>query len=98
LDWSARAVVGADPMPDPIVRRPGDARRRLFLIDLAVGTATEVGPLDLSVWEVAWDGDDIVVALVSSDHSGSGWYQAKVARLDLRAPDAGTLSEPTAQM
>ena len=37
LDWSARAVTGAEPAPDPIVRRPGDARRRLFLIDLATG-------------------------------------------------------------
>jgi dipeptidyl aminopeptidase/acylaminoacyl peptidase len=90
-------VVGADPAPDPIVRRPGDARRRLFLIDL-VGAATEVGPLDLSVWEVDWDGDDIVVALVSSDHSGSGWYQAKVARLDLGARTAMTLYEPTWQL
>ena len=44
LDWSARAVVGAAPPPDPVVRRPGDARRRLFLIDLASGDATEVGP------------------------------------------------------
>src|SRR5215210_7013101 len=35
LDWSARAVNGATPAPDPLVRRPGDARRRLFLIDLA---------------------------------------------------------------
>jgi dipeptidyl aminopeptidase/acylaminoacyl peptidase len=98
LDWSARAVVGAGPMPDPIVRRPGDARRRLFLIDLAGGVATEVGPLDLSAWEVAWDGDDIVVALVSSDHSGSGWYQARVARLDLGARTAVTLYEPTWQV
>jgi dipeptidyl aminopeptidase/acylaminoacyl peptidase len=98
LDWSARAVVGAHPAPDPIVRRPGDARRRLFLIDLAGGAATEVGPLDLSVWEVAWDGDDIVVALVSIDHSGSGWYQAKVSRLDLGARTAVTLYEPAWQL
>ena len=98
LDWSARAVTGAEPAPDPIVRRPGDARRRLFLIDLATGAATEAGPPDLSVWEVAWDGDDTVVALVSSDHTGSGWYQAKVARLDLTARTAVTLYEPAWQL
>ena len=51
-------MTGAEPAPDPIVRRPGDARRRLFLIDLDDGGASEVGPPDLSVWEVAWDGDD----------------------------------------
>ena len=37
LDWSARAVTGAEPEPDPVVRRPGDSRRRLFLVDLASG-------------------------------------------------------------
>src|SRR6478672_3665958 len=30
LDWSAVAVTGSEPDPDPIVRRPGDAWRRLF--------------------------------------------------------------------
>jgi len=98
LDWSARAVTGADPPPDPIVRRPGDARRRLFLIDLAGGTATEVGPPDLSVWEIAWDGGDTVVGLVSSDHTGSGWYQANVARLDITARTAATVYEPVWQL
>jgi dipeptidyl aminopeptidase/acylaminoacyl peptidase len=98
LDWSARAVVGAVPPPDPIVRRPGDARRRLFTIDLASGGATEVGPADLSVWAVEWDGADTVVALVSSDHTGSGWYQATVARLDLATRIAETLYEPDWQL
>jgi dipeptidyl aminopeptidase/acylaminoacyl peptidase len=98
LDWSARAVTGAEPPADPIVRRPGDARRRLFLIDLATDTATEVGPPDLSVWEIAWDGDDTVVGLVSSDHTGSGWYQANVARLDLAARTVAALYEPAWQL
>ena len=98
LDWSARAVVGPEPPPDPIVHRPGDARRRLFVVDLASGDATEVGPSGLSMWEVAWDGEDTVVALASSDHTGSGWYQATVARLDLTARTAETLYEPAWQL
>ena len=98
IDWSARAVNGARPDPDPIVRRPGDARRRLFLIDLATGEAGEVGPPDLSVWEVDWDGDGTVVAVVSRDHSGSGWYQGVVARLDLEARTVETLYEPKWQI
>ena len=57
LDWGARAVRGAEPESDPIVRRPGDARRRLFLIDLGSGDVSEVGPPDLSIWEVDWDGE-----------------------------------------
>lgn len=98
LDWSARAVNGAGPASDPVVRRPGDSRRRLFLIDLASGDVAEVGPPDLSVWEVDWDGDATAVAIVSRDHSGSGWYQAVVARLDLEARWAQTLYEPSWQV
>lgn len=98
LDWGARAVRGAEPDPDPIVRRPGDSRRRVFLIDLASGDAAEVGPADLSVWEVDWDGGDSVVAVVATDHTGSGWYQGVVARLDLQTRTAETLYAPTWQM
>ncbi len=98
LDWSARAVNGADPSADPVIRRPGDARRRLYLIDVATGQAAEVGPPDLSVWETDWDGDATVVAIVSRDHSGSGWYQSVVARLDLESRTASTLYEPAWQM
>ena len=77
LDWSARAVNGAGPPPDPIVRRPGDAHRRLFLIDLASGARAEVGPPELSVWEVDWDGDGTGRRdRRPRDHSGSGWYGA----------------------
>ena len=98
LDWGQRAVRGADPDPDPIVRRPGDARRRLFLIDVTTGETHEVGPPELSVWEVDWDGAGTVVAIVATDHSGSGWYQGVVARLDLDARTATTLYEPAWQI
>jgi dipeptidyl aminopeptidase/acylaminoacyl peptidase len=97
LDWSARAVNGAAPIPDPITRRPGDARRRLFLVDPVTNRAREVGPEDRSVWEFDWDGADTVVALVSEDHSGSGWYRSVVARLSLDTRTAETLYEPTWQ-
>ncbi|MGZ8578682.1 MAG: TolB family protein, partial [Actinomycetota bacterium] len=97
LDWSARAVTGAGAAPDPVVRRPGDARRRLFLVEPASSEATEVGPPDLSVWEFDWDGDAVLVAIVSRDHSGSGWYKGVIARLDLGSRTARTLYEPSWQ-
>jgi dipeptidyl aminopeptidase/acylaminoacyl peptidase len=91
-------VNGAAPASDPVVRRPGDARRRLFLIDLMSDDVAEVGPPDLSVWEFDWDGDATVVAIVSSDHSGSGWYQGVVARLDLAARSANIVYDPAWQL
>jgi len=98
LDWSAVAVTGSEPDPDPIVRRPADAWRRLFLVDLASGEVDEVGPPGRSVWEVDWDGDATVVALVSEEAGGSGWYRCILARLDLGRRSATTLYEPTWQL
>jgi len=99
LDWSARAVNGAGPAPDPAILRPGRARRRLFLLDIATGESSEVGPPDTDVWEVDWDGDDTVVAIASTQpHGGSGWYRANVVRLDLSARTSRTLYEPTWQI
>jgi dipeptidyl aminopeptidase/acylaminoacyl peptidase len=95
LDWSARAVRGAEPTPDPTIIKPGDARRRLFEIDLASGDVAEVGPPGMSVWEFDGDPDDIVVALVSEDPSTAGWYRSVVARLDLAERTAQTLYRPT---
>jgi dipeptidyl aminopeptidase/acylaminoacyl peptidase len=98
LDWSAVAVTGAEPDPDPIVRRPGDAWRRLFLVDLASGEVDEVGPEGLSVWEVDWDGDTTAVAIVSDEPGGSGWYRSHIARLDLASRVATSLYRPSWQL
>jgi dipeptidyl aminopeptidase/acylaminoacyl peptidase len=93
LDWSARAVRGAEPAPDPTILKPGDAHRRLFEIDLASGDITEVGPPGMSVWEFVGDLDDIVVALVSKDPSTAGWYRSVVTGSTLpnapRGPSTG---------
>ena len=95
LDWSARAVRGVEPMPDPSVIRPSEARRRLFEIDLATGETAEVGPPGRSVWEFDGDPDGVVVALVSEDPSTAGWYRSVVARLDLAERTEETLFRPT---
>ena len=99
LDWSARAVTGAVPAPDPAVVLPGRARRRLFMLDVSSGRREEVGPPETDVWEFDWDGDDLCVAIVSTEPTGgSGWYRANVARLDLEARTALTLYEPAWQI
>ena len=99
LDWSARAVNGAEPAPDPAILRPGEARRRLLMLDLASGDSAEIGPPDTDIWEVDWDGDGLAVAIASVDPpGGSGWYAANVVRLDFDTRTALTLYEPTWQI
>ena len=90
LDWSARAVTGADGVA-PRIRRPRDAWRRLFLVDVSSGAAQEVGPPGLSVWEFDWDGGGTLVALVSDDPTGNGWYGARLAAVDPHTRTARTL-------
>ena len=65
--------------------RPGEARRRLFMLDLASGHGTEVGPPDTDIWEVDWDGDGLAVAIASVYLPGDRWYAVDVVRLDLHA-------------
>ncbi len=90
---------GAEPAPDPAILRPGVARRRLFMLDLASGDSAEVGPPDTDIWEVDWDGDGLAVAIASVDPpGGSGWYAANVVRLDFDTRTALTLYEPTWQI
>ena len=62
------------------------------------GDVAEVSPPELSVWEADWDGEATVVAIVSRDHSGSGWYQGVVAQLDLAARTAGTVGSGIRQL
>jgi dipeptidyl aminopeptidase/acylaminoacyl peptidase len=94
LDFSARAVLWDSPWPDPRIERPNTAWRRLFLVDLEDCRAREVGPPDLNVWEADWDGERIVVAIVSDDPSGNGWYRSHLAVLDLETRTARTIHEP----
>ncbi|HTG47162.1 MAG TPA: S9 family peptidase [Actinomycetota bacterium] len=98
LDWTARPVTGAGPDPDPVVRRPGGAWRRLFLVDLATGAVEEAGPAGWSVWEVDWDGGDIAVAIASTDPTASGWHRPTLVALDLTARSASVLYRPTWQL
>jgi dipeptidyl aminopeptidase/acylaminoacyl peptidase len=98
LEWSAVAVTGEEADPDPDVHHPAEAWRRLYLIDLTSGAVDEAGPVARSVWEVDWDGEGTVVALVSEEPTGSGWYRSVVARLDLDARTAETLYTPSWQL
>lgn len=90
-------AIGAEP-EDPLVRRPAQAWRRLWRIDLATGEAVEVGSQGVNVWEFGWSGAGPAVAIVSSDPSESAWYDAEVALLDLEERRLRTLHDAEWQL
>ncbi len=82
---------------DPIVRRPAEHWRRLYLVDAATGATSRVGPEQLNVWEADWHGG-AAAAVVSEDPSESGWYDARVELLDLESGESRTLHTPEYQV
>ncbi len=94
LDFSARAVLWAEHKGLE-VRRPNEAWRRLFRIDLESDAVDEVGPPNQSVWEFDLVDESTVVAIVSDAPSGYGWYHSRVVALDIANRTARTLYQPT---
>lgn len=81
---TATRIEGRDVKPsDPVVTRPRQAWRRLFLVDLTDDSTTEVGPPGANIWEFDWDGVATAVAVVSAEPSESSWYDASLAWIDL---------------
>ncbi len=83
---------------DPAVTNPAIARRRLFGVALADGTAREIGPANYTVWDFDLLGADGAIAVVSADPSERGWYHAKLARLDFAARKAELIYAPSWQI
>ena len=71
------------PQQDPKVTRPREAWRRLYLVEVADGSTTEVGPEGENIWEFDWDGRSAGVAVVSAEPSESSWYDASLVHIDL---------------
>jgi dipeptidyl aminopeptidase/acylaminoacyl peptidase len=67
---------------DIIVRRPATAWRRVQSVDIASGRTTCLSRDGDNVWEIGWAGSGPIAALISSDPSESGWYDAHVALLN----------------
>ena len=82
---------------DPKVKRPFEAWRRLFTIDVETGATEEVGPEGVHVFEVDWDGER-AVAICADEPTESAWYGAYVALLDLDARTAERVYEPEWQI
>lgn len=83
---------------EPIVRRPGEAWRRLWVLDRSTGSVRVLSPEGVNVWEFDWAGAGPIVALVSADPSESGWYDADVASIDEATGAVTTLYEASWQL
>jgi dipeptidyl aminopeptidase/acylaminoacyl peptidase len=71
----------------------GDAAnlwRHAWIVEVASGRATRVGPERLNVWESCWLGRSAIACVVSDSHSEGSWYQARLVSIDLAA---GTVAE-----
>ncbi|MFN2628402.1 MAG: prolyl oligopeptidase family serine peptidase [Gaiellaceae bacterium] len=83
---------------DPRVLQPSGAHRRLLSLDALTGAAAELGPEDITIWELGEGSDGRAVAIVSEDPSESGWYSAWLALLDLETRTATAIHRPTWQI
>jgi dipeptidyl aminopeptidase/acylaminoacyl peptidase len=96
---TATRIEGRGDKPaDPAVTTPGQAWRRLFLVDLADGTTSEAGPPGANIWEFDWDGAANAVAVISADPSESSWYDASLAWIDLEQRVVRARYEPRLQL
>jgi dipeptidyl aminopeptidase/acylaminoacyl peptidase len=65
--------------------------RRCYLVDRHSGTARDVTPAGLNVWEMCWAGTDAALAVCSERPGESGWYDPHLARVDLSSATATRL-------
>jgi len=74
---------GPDWLPDVEEAVPEELWRRLWLYRPAERSLRRIGPDDLTFWEVAWCGNDEILAVVSDEPRESGWYKARFIALSL---------------
>lgn len=83
--------------PDPIVKRPSQAWRRLYAVDAGSGAVRAISPRDVNVWEFSWHRDGAVV-LLSDGPAESAWYDARLGQIDPGTGDIRWLYEPEWQV
>ncbi|MGW0786436.1 alpha/beta fold hydrolase [Streptomyces sp. NPDC002913] len=88
--------LGPAPAPERFTADSG--RRSVWTVELADGTVRAAGPAGLTVWNVAWRGGATAVATVSEEPLPAGYYDARLAELDLSAGTARTLHSPDGQL
>lgn len=79
------------------VQRPASAWRRLHLVKLS-GAVQQVSPVGLTIWDIGWAGHGPIAAVVSTDPSENGWYDAHLALIDTESREARTIYTPKWQL
>jgi dipeptidyl aminopeptidase/acylaminoacyl peptidase len=74
----------------------GDGRRLAYTWDLGTGESHVVS--GLTVWELAWSGNDALLALTSEEPDEGAWYGAVLSRFDLAGGVDETLFAPEDQV
>ena len=72
--------------------------RRAWTYELATHAVRQVSEPDANIWEVAWCGNEAVVAVVSAGPSEGLWYTARLRLLLLAQGDSVEILEPQDQL
>ncbi|KAF2817680.1 alpha/beta-hydrolase [Mytilinidion resinicola] len=72
--------------------------RSAWVVDLATQQARRVSRTDTNVWELAWLGNEQLLAMVSATPDEDAWYDAWLAALDLRSGTWRELYTGSAQL
>jgi len=88
LSWMPRIETG----------REAGRWRRVWVVDIAAGTAQRVSPEGVNPWEAVWCGDERIALIASEDPGEAAWYDAWVELLDLRSGARRKLHQPSDQI
>jgi dipeptidyl aminopeptidase/acylaminoacyl peptidase len=89
------SATGAEPWrPRVFPARGGE--RTAYVWEPVSGSSDVVS--EGTVWELAWSGDDALLALTSDEPGESAWYSAELTRIDLGSGRRTTLLAPEHQL
>jgi dipeptidyl aminopeptidase/acylaminoacyl peptidase len=71
-----------------------DLWRRLWLYRPGDGNLRRIGPADRTFWEIAWCGNEEILAVVSADPRENGWYKSTFVAVSTADGAMTTLYQP----
>lgn len=95
---AATRIEGANESGDPFVQRPGDAWRRLYMVDADSGETAELLRPGRTAWEAHWYGAARIAAVTSQDPTESGWYDVTLDVVNAETGEARAVYKPQDQL